>query len=64
MGQRSKSKARREYLAELKLFVKDTQPKKLIESDGVAVNAATDINGNSIAIGIKAQKLEGWLEFP
>jgi hypothetical protein len=37
-------------LAEFKAFVKDAQPKKFIEieSDDVAVKAATDINGNSI----------------
>jgi len=53
-------------LAELKLFVKDAQPKKFIEieSDGTSVKAATDINGNSIAKGIKAANIEDWPEFP
>ena len=53
-------------LAELKAFVKDAQPKRFIEieSDGGAVKAATDINGVSIARGIKSQKLEAWPEFP
>ena len=55
-------------LAELRAFVKDAQPKKFIEieseSDGTAVKAATDINGNSIAKGIKAANIEDWSEFP
>jgi len=52
-------------LAELKAFVKDAQPKRFIEieSDGGAVKAATEINGVSIARGIKAQKLEDWPVF-
>jgi len=53
-------------LAELKAFVKDAQPKKFIEieSDEISVKAATDINGNSIAKGIKAANIEDWPEFP
>ena len=53
-------------LAELRAFVKDAQPKKFIEieSDDVAVKAATDINGNSIAKGLKAGSLTDWPEFP
>jgi len=53
-------------LAELRAFVKDAQPRRHIEieSDDVAVKVATDINGSSIARGIKAGKLEDWPEFP
>jgi len=53
-------------LAELRAFVKDAQPKNFIaiESDGIAVKAATEINGISIPRGIKSASLDDWPEFP
>jgi len=53
-------------LGELRAFIKDAQSRRYveIESDGLAVKAATDINGSSIARGIRAEKQDDWPEFP